>query len=146
MKHHGELNTHHLSTSLKPIQKTSSLPSNGDAVSRLPQYTRTSDFDSDSTSTLSKSPTSPTTPSNKVPSHHVPLTEPTTITQIEGVEVIPGEFSRPGGGRRRPSGGSRSHKEFQYYGRHANSWLFNDWSLTDAVKRGWGRVVKRDEE
>jgi hypothetical protein len=38
-------------------------------------------------------------------------------------------------------------EDFRYYGRHGNQWLFNDFSITDSIRKGWGRVFgKRDEE
>lgn len=30
------------------------------------------------------------------------------------------------------------------YGRHSNQWLFNDFSITDAVKKGYGKVFRKD--
>lgn len=30
--------------------------------------------------------------------------------------------------------------EAHAYGRHSNQWLFNDFSITDAVKKGYGKV------
>jgi hypothetical protein len=61
-------------------------------------------------------------------------------------EVRRGEFSKPraGGARRRRQSGesAKSVPEFQYYGRHANTWLFNDWSLSESVRKGLGKVFK----
>jgi hypothetical protein len=55
------------------------------------------------------------------------------------------EFSKPKS-KRRPR--SRSEcappKEFQYYGRHSNQWLFNDFSVSEAVRKGFGKVFRRD--
>ncbi|KAF2441817.1 hypothetical protein P171DRAFT_365686 [Karstenula rhodostoma CBS 690.94] len=66
-------------------------------------------------------------------------------------EVRRGDFSKPraGSARRRYSIGSEGAKsvpEFQYYGRHANTWLFNDWSFSESVRKGWGKVFKGREE
>lgn len=36
-------------------------------------------------------------------------------------------------------------REFQYYGRHGNQWLFNDFSVTEAVAKGFRRVFGREE-
>jgi len=82
---------------------------------------------------------------------------PSVRTSDAQAEVSHGEFSKPRsrrrGERRISVGSARSTKstkstaEFQYYGRHANSWLFNDFSVTDSVKKGWGKVFpsKGDE-
>ncbi|CBX91939.1 predicted protein [Plenodomus lingam JN3] len=34
---------------------------------------------------------------------------------------------------------------FRYYGRHSNQWLFNDFSIGDAVGRGFKRVFGREK-
>jgi hypothetical protein len=76
---------------------------------------------------------------------------PQTQTQRESVEVGVGEFSK---GRvhprsRRDTGGSEGangNGEFRYYGRHANQWLFNDFSVTDTVRKGWGKVFGKEKE
>lgn len=52
---------------------------------------------------------------------------------------------------RRDTSGSRSEDgaaggEFKYYGRHGNQWLFNDFSVTDAVAKGFKRVFGKGEE
>lgn len=41
--------------------------------------------------------------------------------------------------------GRKREREFQYYGRHGNQWLFNDFSVRDAVKRGVGRVFGKEK-
>ncbi|ORY08930.1 hypothetical protein BCR34DRAFT_469488, partial [Clohesyomyces aquaticus] len=65
-------------------------------------------------------------------------------------QVEQGEFSKRRVRRRRQSNeSSKSQKEFQYYGRHANSWLFNDFSLSGSVKKGFSKVFqggKNDED
>ena len=38
------------------------------------------------------------------------------------------------------SSSTRAQKEFHYYGRHTNQWLFNDFSVTDALARRARRV------
>ncbi|KAF1960333.1 hypothetical protein CC80DRAFT_390656, partial [Byssothecium circinans] len=61
----------------------------------------------------------------------------------QSAEVGRGEFSKPRVPRRRVSNESSKSEgagEFRYYGRHANTWLFNDFSITDSVKKGWGKV------
>lgn len=73
-------------------------------------------------------------------------TIPLSTTHKESVQVGQGEFSKPRIRQRRESNeSSRSHKEFQYYGRHANSWLFNDFSITDSVKKGWEKVFSKND-
>ncbi|KAF2653359.1 hypothetical protein K491DRAFT_603036 [Lophiostoma macrostomum CBS 122681] len=74
--------------------------------------------------------------------HTIPL----SATHKESVEIGQGEFSKPSIRRRRASNeSSKSHKEFQYYGRHANSWLFNDFSVTGTVKKGWDRFFSKSD-
>ncbi|KAH6875498.1 hypothetical protein BKA58DRAFT_379928 [Alternaria rosae] len=81
--------------------------------------------------------------------------EPSSKTHAESVGVAPGEFSKPrvhkrsrrntqnsvGSGR---SAKSEEPKEFKYYGRHSNQWLFNDFSVTDAVSKGFKRVFSNN--
>jgi hypothetical protein len=81
--------------------------------------------------------------------------EPSSRTHTESVGVAPGEFSKPrvhkrsrrdtqssvGSGK---SAKSEEPKEFKYYGRHSNQWLFNDFSVTDAVSKGFKRVFSKD--
>ncbi|KAI4696296.1 uncharacterized protein J4E88_000471 [Alternaria novae-zelandiae] len=81
--------------------------------------------------------------------------EPSSKTHAESVGVAPGEFSKPrvhkrsrrntqssvGSGR---SAKSEEAKEFKYYGRHSNQWLFNDFSVTDAVSKGFKRVFSNN--
>ncbi|KAF1940813.1 hypothetical protein EJ02DRAFT_322075, partial [Clathrospora elynae] len=70
----------------------------------------------------------------------------------ESVEVVPGEFSKPrvnGRSRRYTHSSARSEgaeggKEFKYYGRHGNQWLFNDFSVSEAVSRGFRRVFGKE--
>ena len=55
------------------------------------------------------------------------------------------EFSKPRDKRRlRSRSESAPPKEFQYYGRHSNQWLFNDFSVSGAVRKGFGKVFGRD--
>jgi hypothetical protein len=85
----------------------------------------------------------------------VPCAEPSSKTQRESVSVTPGEFSKPrvpARSRRdtrasfgdEKSSRSEGQKEFRYYGRHGNQWLFNDFSVTDAVQKGVKRVFGKD--
>lgn len=76
------------------------------------------------------------------------ITRPYATSSMHGesAEVGAGEFSKPQIRRHRPSHeSSKSQKEFQYYGRHANSWLFNDFSVKDTVKKGWGKVFSKGD-
>jgi hypothetical protein len=81
--------------------------------------------------------------------------EPSSKTQRESVSVAPGEFIKPrvpARSRRdarasfgsEKSSRSEGHKEFRYYGRHGNQWLFNDFSVTDAVSKGFKRVFGKE--
>ncbi|KAK7190856.1 hypothetical protein PSPO01_03019 [Paraphaeosphaeria sporulosa] len=148
-----------LTKRLNRIQKSHSTPNDGDRKP-LPSHSQSSPRPL----TLSQtSPDSPTASLSQLPTFRKSATMSTTSsasTQFSGMracssaheskasaEVRRGDFSKPraGSARRRYSGGSEGAKsvpEFQYYGRHANSWLFNDWSLSDSVKKGWGRVFK----
>ncbi|OAG07302.1 uncharacterized protein CC84DRAFT_1216282 [Paraphaeosphaeria sporulosa] len=146
-----------LTKRLNRIQKSHSTPNDGDHVSRLPRHPGRAEGTTAS---------SPTASLSQLPTFRKSATMSTTSsasTQFSGMracssaheskasaEVRRGNFSKPraGSARRRYSGGSEGAKsvpEFQYYGRHANSWLFNDWSLSDSVKKGWGRVFKGRE-
>jgi hypothetical protein len=78
---------------------------------------------------------------------------PKATTTRESVEVGVGEFSKPRINQRsrRDTGGSaksaksEGNDDFRYYGRHANQWLFNDFSVTESIKKGWGKVFGKDE-
>ncbi|KAH7401650.1 hypothetical protein BKA66DRAFT_405925 [Pyrenochaeta sp. MPI-SDFR-AT-0127] len=85
--------------------------------------------------------------------------EPSASTQRASVEVPVGEFSKPRINKRSRrdtqssarSEGSKTTKstrerEFQYYGRHGNQWLFNDFSVTDAVSKGFKKVFGKDND
>jgi hypothetical protein len=76
---------------------------------------------------------------------------PQTKTHRESVEIGVGEFSKPRvnqRSRRDTNGSNKSERneEFRYYGRHANQWLFNDFSVTDSIRKGWGKVFGKEEE
>jgi hypothetical protein len=64
------------------------------------------------------------------------------------VEVGVGGFSKPRINQRsrRTSGNGNGNEDFRYYGRHGNQWLFNDFSVTESIKKGWGRVFGKDED
>ncbi|KAF1849841.1 uncharacterized protein K460DRAFT_349986 [Cucurbitaria berberidis CBS 394.84] len=74
---------------------------------------------------------------------------PSCKTQRESVEIAPGNFSKPRVNKRsrrdtQDSSRSEGDKEFKYYGRHANQWLFNDFSVTHAVSKGFKRFFGKD--
>ncbi|KAF1926071.1 uncharacterized protein M421DRAFT_423074 [Didymella exigua CBS 183.55] len=82
---------------------------------------------------------------------------PSRALHRKDVEVSPGEFSMPRVPKRSRRGTASSQKssksegkkksnsfEAHAYGRHSNQWLFNDFSITDAVKKGYGKVFGRD--
>ena len=82
---------------------------------------------------------------------------PSRALHRKDVEVSPGEFSMPRVPKRsrrgtntsaRSSGREETSKKNSFeahaYGRHSNQWLFNDFSITDAVKKGYGKVFGRD--
>ncbi|KAF2013811.1 hypothetical protein BU24DRAFT_411516 [Aaosphaeria arxii CBS 175.79] len=141
-----------LTKRLNLLQKSASTPNDGDYVSRLPRMSRSGTTSSSDNAFMHrlpafrKSPTSSTTGSDEVSRLEVIRTIPTSKTHRESVEVAQGQFSKPRVRRRRESNEStKSQKEFQYYGRHANSWLFNDFSITDTVKKGFGKVFSKDD-
>jgi hypothetical protein len=82
---------------------------------------------------------------------------PRTTTNRESVEIGAGGFSKPrvnkrsrrdtgSSARSRSEGAGEGGEDFRYYGRHANQWLFNDFSVTDSIKKGWGKVFGKEEE
>ncbi|KAF2677253.1 hypothetical protein K458DRAFT_424115 [Lentithecium fluviatile CBS 122367] len=146
-----------LTSRLARIKKSHSLPNNGDALSRLPGVSRVGTTSSTSSSdsfprlpVFSKSTTMSTTTSGEFSRPEDTGTEPTAKGHGHSVEVGQEQFSKPRAGERRKRKSNESAKnvpEFQYYGRHANTWLFNDFSITDSVKKGWGKLLsgKNDE-
>ncbi|KAH3917257.1 hypothetical protein HBH56_054520 [Parastagonospora nodorum] len=73
---------------------------------------------------------------------------PRTKTSRESAEVGIGEFSKPRVNERsrRDSAKIEGNDDFRYYGRHANQWLFNDFSVTESIKKGWGKVFGKENE
>ncbi|KAF2709337.1 hypothetical protein K504DRAFT_272498 [Pleomassaria siparia CBS 279.74] len=154
----NQLDHRDINSRLDRIKKSESLPNNGDSVSRIqqagtPGTSGTSSFDDSDNSVFAelpafcKSKTSSTTGSNEVSRLEVMRSIPTPATNRESVEVEPGELSKPSIRRRRGTNdSSKSHKEFQYYGRHANSWLFNDFSISGHVRKGWVKVFSSKSE
>jgi hypothetical protein len=146
---HPKLDSQDLTSRLHRIQKSSSAANDGDPISRITRTgTDETTSSNDSASmvvsrhpTLRKTKTSLSAGSNRVSGFEVLPPIRTSATDKESVEVDVGEFSKPRVKRRRGSNeSSKSHKEFQYYGRHANSWLFNDFSISGHVKKGWEKV------
>ncbi|EUC50041.1 hypothetical protein COCMIDRAFT_22373 [Bipolaris oryzae ATCC 44560] len=80
---------------------------------------------------------------------------PSSRLHPETVGIAPGDFSKPRVPRRSrrytmesstSSGSARREREepaqFKYYGRHGNQWLFNDFSVSGAVAKGFRRVFR----
>ncbi|KAH7389306.1 hypothetical protein DE146DRAFT_635036 [Phaeosphaeria sp. MPI-PUGE-AT-0046c] len=92
------------------------------------------------------------------PGLHVTPAVPRTKTHRESVEIGVGEFSKPRINKRSRRGTTSSvgtgrstksepaNDDFRYYGRHGNQWLFNDFSITDSIKKGWGKVFRKEDE
>lgn len=80
--------------------------------------------------------------------------EPHTKTHRASAEIGVGEFSKPRVPKRSRRGtqsstrseGSAAGDDFRYYGRHSNQWLFNDFSVTESIKKGWGRVFGKEDK
>lgn len=86
---------------------------------------------------------------------------PSSRLHPESVGIAPGDFSKPRVPKRSrrhtmessssSTSGSHARKEreepaqFKYYGRHGNQWLFNDFSVTGAVAKGFRRVFGNKE-
>lgn len=115
---------------------------------------RTTSFDSLPRFTKSSTMSSTSTGSTQFSGLHA---HPSRALHRKDVEVSPGEFSMPRVPKRSrrgtdvSAGSSRSHEkrkkdsfEAHAYGRHSNQWLFNDFSITAAVKKGYGKVFGRE--
>ncbi|KAF3052514.1 hypothetical protein E8E11_011497 [Didymella keratinophila] len=126
----------------------------GNTVSGNRRVNRASSFDSLPRFTKSSTMSSTSTGSTQFSGLH---SYPSRALHRMDVEISPGEFSmprRPKRSRRGTDGSHRSSKskgkkqsnsfEAHAYGRHSNQWLFNDFSITDAVKKGYGKVFGRD--
>jgi hypothetical protein len=152
---HPKLDSQDLTSRPQRIRRSSSVANDGDLVSRI---TRTGTDETTSSGDSAnmvfsrppgfrKAKTTSSVGSNGVSRLEIVRTIPTSGTNKESVEVDAGEFSKPTIRRRRASDeSSKSHKEFQYYGRHANSWLFNDFSISEHVKKRWGKVFSPKSE
>jgi hypothetical protein len=98
---------------------------------------------------FSKSSTMSTMSSSGSGSDFITPAVPRTKTNRESVEIGVGEFSKPRVNKRSrrdtiESTKSESKDDFRYYGRHANQWLFNDFSVTDSIKEiGLRRETKK---
>jgi len=140
------VNARDLSSRLTQLQ-TQKTNDNTDKISTHSRRSRTSSS-SFTKPTFSKSSTMSSTDTSR--------STPCTKASREYAEVGVGEFSKPriNERSRRNTGGSgksvRSEgasEEFRYYGRHGNQWLFNDFSVTDAVRKGWGKMrAGREDE
>ncbi|KAJ6202164.1 hypothetical protein J3E72DRAFT_436669 [Bipolaris maydis] len=88
---------------------------------------------------------------------------PSSRLHAESVGIAPGDFSKPRVPKRSRrhtmesstsirsgGGGGRKEREepaqFKYYGRHGNQWLFNDFSVSGAVAKGFRRVFGGNKE
>lgn len=124
------------------IQSSSSTLKDGDSISRLNRVpgSRTPSFDA---VPLSRAHTTSTTSSDGV--SRLAVTRTVSVSSHkDDTDIELRDFSNSKYPRRTASSEtSKNRKEFQYYGRHANTWLFNDWSVTDSVKKGWGKVFSR---
>lgn len=133
-----------------------------------PQRRARSSFDSTVMPRFTKSATMSTTDTNDSSvSRYSAATgrlyaDPSSRLHPETVGLAPGAFSKPRvhrRSRRDTDASTRSHsgtyrarsegdqratqqqqQQFKYYGRHGNQWLFNDFSVTDAVSKGFKRV------
>ncbi|KAF1997541.1 hypothetical protein P154DRAFT_524747 [Amniculicola lignicola CBS 123094] len=154
------LDSHELSTKLDHIKRESNNGALFYGSRGHSRQSRTPSFSSDNTTlpSFSKTSTMSTTGSdesngrNQVSRLQVLRAIPMSGTSRENAEVPAGHFSKGRINRRRGESESAKgkEKEFQYYGRHGNQWLFNDFSVTDSIKKGWGKVFtgnsKTDEE
>lgn len=163
--HTQSINVRELSSrldSLPPLQTQSNDTTANNNMSNdyEPRRPRASSCESFRMPTFSKSSTMSTTDSSASDYSQLRVTYavPKTKTSRESAEVGVGEFSKPKvhdrsrrntgesmGSARSENGAGTGGKDFRYYGRHGNQWLFNDFSVTDAVRRGWGRVFGKDE-
>ncbi|KAI4652277.1 hypothetical protein J4E93_002476 [Alternaria ventricosa] len=147
----------------KSNNKNSTTKTNGDTASNSvlsQRRPRSTSIDSGIMPRFTKSATTSTTGTNdsqysQYSGLRVMHAEPSSKTHAESVGVAPGEFSKSrvhkrsrrntqssvGSGR---SAKSEEAKEFKYYGRHSNQWLFNDFSVTDAVSKGFKRVFSNN--
>jgi hypothetical protein len=106
---------------------------------------RSSSLNSDIMPRFTKSATMSTTGTNDT-QYSALRAEASCKTHRESVEVAQGEFSKPRVPERsrRDSSKSEEQKPFKYYGRHSNQWLFNDFSVTGAVSKGFKRVFGKE--
>jgi len=110
-------------------------------------------IDSTTMPRITKSATMSTTCTNSTQSSRYSgglRAEPSARVYAESVGVAQGDFSKPRVHKRsrrdtRDSGRSEQAMAFKYYGRHSNQWLFNDFSVSDAVSKGWRKVFAKDE-
>lgn len=149
-----------LSSRLHRIAQNDVLPTHDsthdtDTMSGNRRVARTTSFDSLPRFTKSSTMSSTSTGSTQFSGLH---SYPSRTLHRKDVEVSPGEFSMPrvpkrsrrgtdGSRRSSRSEGKKKSNSFEAhaYGRHSNQWLFNDFSITDAVKKGYGKVFGRDD-
>ncbi|RAR11637.1 hypothetical protein DDE82_000584 [Stemphylium lycopersici] len=151
INNHGDTTTHAIHA-----ERCARSPSIDSAI--MPRFTKSS--------TISTTDTNDTSASSQASQYHphynsglrIAHTEPSSKTHAESVGVAAGDFSKPRINKRSrrntssSSGSARSarsvdkQQEFKYYGRHGNQWLFNDFSVTEAVSKGFRRVFSGGKE
>ncbi|KAF5845787.1 hypothetical protein GGP41_009557 [Bipolaris sorokiniana] len=112
-------------------------------------------IDSTNTRPFTKSSTISTFDSHTSSTSSRLYASPSSRLHPESVGIAPGDFSKPrvpkrsrrhtmeSGTSSSSSSGRKEREEpaqFKYYGRHGNQWLFNDFSVTGAVAKGFRRV------
>ncbi|KAJ8118663.1 hypothetical protein OPT61_g405 [Boeremia exigua] len=152
------INARDLSSRLNRLTQDDTSSTHGsissDNMSGNRRVTRTTSFDSLPRFTKSSTMSSTSTGSTQFSGLHA---YPSRAIHRKDVEVSPGEFSMPRvpkRSRRDTNASAKSSRsegrtkkdsfEAHAYGRHSNQWLFNDFSVTDAVKRGYGKVFGKD--
>ncbi|KAF2834019.1 hypothetical protein CC86DRAFT_365754 [Ophiobolus disseminans] len=153
--HTTPINARDLSSKLNALSplETQTNDTDNNNMSDGSRRPRTSSLSSFQMPQFSKSSTMSSTESSSSDYSQLRVTHavPKTKTNRESVEVGVGEFSKPRVNKRsrrdsvKSSRSAGANEDFRYYGRHGNQWLFNDFSVTDSVKKGWGRVFGRDD-
>jgi hypothetical protein len=147
------INARDLTSRLNQVETQSSNATPGASnMSPRSRSHRASSLDSYPLPSFSKSSTMSTTDSGSSGHLHITPAVPRIKAHRESVEVGVGEFSKPRVNKRsrRDTGASAKseggNEDFRYYGRHGNQWLFNDFSVTESIKKGWGKMFRKDGE
>jgi hypothetical protein len=131
--------------------------SNNDHEGPVQRRPRSSSLTSSIMLNFTKTSTTSTTDTHSSHSSNL-RSSPSSKTHCDSVGVAQGHFSKPrvpARSRRNTQGsikgmgsqrgeGRGNEKDFKYYGRHSNQWLFNDFSVTDAVSKGFKRVFGKE--